>query len=43
LFDEIFPKHAKHVTALASELTADEQEELGRLLKKLGYSLQHLG
>jgi MarR family 2-MHQ and catechol resistance regulon transcriptional repressor len=43
LFDEIFPKHAKYVSSLASELTADEQEELGRLLKKLGYSLQHLG
>lgn len=40
LFHEIFPKHAKYIAALAAALTEREQEELGRLLKKLGLSLQ---
>jgi MarR family 2-MHQ and catechol resistance regulon transcriptional repressor len=40
LFREIFVQHAKHVTELASVLTEKEQEELGRLLKKLGVTLQ---
>ena len=40
LFDEIFVQHAKKVADLASVLTEQEQEELGRLLKKLGTSLQ---
>ena len=40
MFREIFPKHAKHVAGLASTLSEREQIELGRLLKKLGLSLQ---
>ncbi len=40
LFDEIFTQHAEHITNLASVLTDDEQEELGRLCKKLGMGLQ---
>lgn len=39
LFDENFTKHAEHVTKLASVLTVHEQEELSRLLKKLGIGL----
>lgn len=39
LFRDIFPKHAKVVAGLASALTEREQEELGRLLKKLGLSI----
>jgi MarR family 2-MHQ and catechol resistance regulon transcriptional repressor len=39
LFNEIFAQHAQRVAKLASVLTEDEQEELGRLLKKLGLSL----
>ena len=40
LFDEIFVQHAQRVADLASVLTEEEQEELGRLTKKLGISLQ---
>ena len=40
LFEDIFPKHAKHVASLTVALTEREQKELGRLLKKLGLSLQ---
>ena len=36
LFAEIFPKHAAFVARIASVLTEKEQEQLGRLLKKLG-------
>ncbi len=39
IFKDIFPKHAKHIANLASVLSESEQEELGRLLKKLGTSL----
>jgi len=39
LFDDIFEQHAQYVAKLASVLTEDEQEELGKLLKKLGVSL----
>jgi MarR family 2-MHQ and catechol resistance regulon transcriptional repressor len=39
LFNDIFEQHAQYVAKLASVLTEDEQEELGRLLKKLGVSL----
>jgi MarR family 2-MHQ and catechol resistance regulon transcriptional repressor len=39
LFDEIFPKHALHIEHLASVLTAEEQADLARLLKKLGKAL----
>lgn len=35
-FADIFPRHAEAITAAASVLTAEEQEELSRLLKKLG-------
>jgi MarR family 2-MHQ and catechol resistance regulon transcriptional repressor len=40
LFDEIFIKHAKCVSSLASVLSDKEQENLGVLLKKLGTSLK---
>jgi MarR family 2-MHQ and catechol resistance regulon transcriptional repressor len=39
VFQEIFPKHAKCVARLTKALTEREQEDLGRLLKKLGLSL----
>jgi Transcriptional regulators len=39
LFDEIFVKHAKCVSALAGVLTEKEQGDLAFLLKKLGTSL----
>ncbi|MBI3193634.1 MAG: MarR family transcriptional regulator [Ignavibacteriae bacterium] len=41
LFDEIFTHHAEHIAKLASVLTDEEQEELGRLCKKLGLGVQH--
>lgn len=40
LFDRIFPDHARHVHALASVLSSDEQLQLAGLLKKLGLALQ---
>jgi len=40
LFKQIFGRHAKYVAELASVLTVDEQEQLGRLLRKLGTSLR---
>lgn len=40
LFEEIFPKHAKYVASLASALSAEEQVQLGTLLKKLGLSIR---
>jgi len=39
LFDEIFSRHAAHIEKLASILPEKEQEELARLLKKLGTGL----
>jgi MarR family 2-MHQ and catechol resistance regulon transcriptional repressor len=39
LFEEVFVKHAEHITELASALTMEEQEELAALLKKLGLAL----
>ncbi len=36
LIEELFPRHAEVVEAELSVLRADEQKELGRLLKKLG-------
>ncbi len=36
LICRIFPKHVQAIVTEMSVLTADEQEELGRLLKKLG-------
>lgn len=38
-FAEIFPQHAEAITAAASVLTTQEQEDLSRLLKKLGLLL----
>jgi MarR family 2-MHQ and catechol resistance regulon transcriptional repressor len=35
-FKEIFPMHAEVITAAASVLTTAEQQELSRLLRKLG-------
>lgn len=40
LFNEIFAEHAQYVARVASVLTAKEQNELGRLAKKLGISLK---
>lgn len=40
LFKEIFPQHAKHISSLVSSLTEEEQNQLARLLKKLGLSIQ---
>jgi len=40
LFGEIFGRHAAFVTHAASVLTEREQEELARLLKKLGLGLR---
>lgn len=40
LFDEIFAKHAEFIAETASVLTTKEQEELGKLLKKLGLALR---
>lgn len=39
LFEEIFPRHAQYITKKTSILTEQEQEELSRLLKKLGKGL----
>lgn len=39
LFDATFPRHAEYVASIASVLTAAEQEQLSRLLKKLGVTL----
>ena len=36
LFDAIFPAHARRITESMAQLSVDEQETLGRLLKKLG-------
>jgi MarR family 2-MHQ and catechol resistance regulon transcriptional repressor len=36
LFDRIFKEHAEFVTRISGVLSEEEQEELGRLLKKLG-------
>ncbi len=39
LFERMFPDHARHVAELASVLSEGEQEQLARLLKKLGRAL----
>jgi MarR family 2-MHQ and catechol resistance regulon transcriptional repressor len=39
VFRDVFPGHAELVSATASVLTGPEQEELARLLKKLGTHL----
>jgi len=40
LFEKIFIEHAECIAELTSVLTAEEQEELSRLLKKLGKNLE---
>ncbi|HEX5746373.1 MAG TPA: MarR family transcriptional regulator [Archangium sp.] len=39
VIERVFPAHAAHVAALMGALTAEEQETLGALCKKLGLSL----
>lgn len=39
VIERVFPAHAAHVTALMGALTAEEQETLAALCKKLGLSL----
>ncbi|REG36032.1 MarR family 2-MHQ and catechol resistance regulon transcriptional repressor [Archangium gephyra] len=39
VIERVFPAHAAHVTALLGGLSAEEQETLGTLCKKLGLSL----
>ncbi|WP_257455967.1 MarR family winged helix-turn-helix transcriptional regulator [Archangium lipolyticum] len=39
VIEKVFPVHAAHVAALLGVLTAEEQEQLGALCKKLGLSL----
>ena len=36
----VFPEHEKRVVELMSALSADEQQQLTQLLKKLGHSIQ---
>ncbi|MFL5358328.1 MarR family winged helix-turn-helix transcriptional regulator [Archangium sp.] len=39
VIEKVFPVHAAHIAALMGALTAEEQEQLGALCKKLGLSL----
>lgn len=39
LFERVFPDHATRVADLASVLSGEEQQQLARLLKKLGRAL----
>lgn len=39
VIEKVFPAHAAHIAALMGALTAEEQEQLGALCKKLGLSL----
>jgi MarR family 2-MHQ and catechol resistance regulon transcriptional repressor len=43
LFDTIFTEHARFVAETASVLSESEQQELGRLARKLGTALQSSG
>ena len=36
LIARIFPQHARQITEIMSRLTAEEQQQLGALCKKLG-------
>jgi len=36
LIAKIFPQHAQYITEIMARLTPEEQEQLGRLCKKLG-------
>jgi len=40
LFERIFPQHADFITQTAAVLNEDEQEDLARLLKKLGSAVE---
>jgi MarR family transcriptional regulator, 2-MHQ and catechol-resistance regulon repressor len=40
LIQRVFPGHARRVADLMGALTADEQDQLGRLCKKLGLAAQ---
>lgn len=40
LFEKIFPKHAEFIVSLVGVLAEEEQQDLGRLLKKLGLGVQ---
>lgn len=42
LIEKVFPLHARRITDLFSVLSANEQQELGRLCKKLGCSVESL-
>lgn len=39
LIEDVFPRHASRISDLMSGLEPDEQEELGRLCRKLGRSI----
>ena len=39
LISDLFPKHAQYITDLMAVLTPEEQEQLGRLCKKLGLQI----
>ncbi len=39
VIEKVFPAHAAHIAALMGVLSAEEQEQLGALCKKLGLSL----
>lgn len=39
VIEKVFPAHVAHIAALLGALTAEEQEQLGALCKKLGLSL----
>lgn len=40
LFEEVFPQHARYVADLAAVLSGEEQEDLGRLARKLGTAVR---
>lgn len=38
--EEVFPRHARRITELMGELEPEEQEQLGRLCRKLGRGIE---
>lgn len=40
LIEDVFPRHAKRITELMGELEPEEQEQLGRLCRKLGRKIE---
>lgn len=40
LIEDVFPRHAKRIAELMGELEPDEQEQLGRLCRKLGRGIE---